>query len=164
MIRLIQKEDFKTVCKIINDNWISVYKGYINQNLINDNGCKQREERLIKDFSTNRLFNYVYELKGKVIGILSIGDTADSDKKGAFELWRIYIEKAYQNKGIGSELIKFAQNEAVRLKYKEMVIWAFKENKRAVSFYKKHGFIVDKEEYLGEKLSAFGIRFNKKIV
>lgn len=41
--------------------------------------------------------------------------------------------------------------------------WAFKENIRAISFYEKHGYVKDKEEYLGKPYLAYGIRFNKKI-
>ena len=164
MIRVLDEKGFDIVCKIVNDNWKTVYKGYVNEKLLDAKGCLDRKNRLKKDFLSHRLSNYVYEDNGQVIALLSAGDTADEDKKGAFEVWRIYILKEYQNKGIGSRLLEFAEKQAVECGYKESVIWAFKENKNAVSFYKKHGYVMDKEEYLGEQFSAYGIRFNKKLI
>lgn len=164
MIRELKEDDLEIVCKIVNDNWRSVYAGYVNEKQLDDKGCLERKNRLKKDFLSHRLSNFVYELYGQVIALLSIGDTADKDKKGAFEVWRIYIMKDYQNKGLGTHLLKFAEQYAKECDYKESVIWAFKENHNAVSFYKKHGYVQDKEEYLGDKFSAYGIRFNKKLV
>ena len=163
MIRLIQEKDIEIVCKIVNDNWTSVYAGYVNEQLLNNNGCFDRKKRMEKDFLSGRLSNYVYECNKHIIGLLSVGDTADSDKIGAFEVWRIYISEAYKNKGIGNQLLDFAEKQAIKDGYREIVIWAFKENIRAISFYKKHAYIKDKEEYLGEPYLAYGVRLNKKI-
>lgn len=163
MIRDIEEKDISKVCKIINDNWKSVYAGYVNDELLSDEGCMKRSERLRRDLLSNRLFNYVYEDNGQVVGILSIGDTADKDKKGAFELWRIYLLKSSQSRGIGSELIEFTEKQAQAKGYKEIVIWAFKDNKHAISFYKKHGYIIDKEEYLGKPYDAYGVRLTKNV-
>ncbi|MDO5409377.1 MAG: GNAT family N-acetyltransferase [Lachnospiraceae bacterium] len=53
-------------------------------------------------------------------------------------------------KGIGKKLLYFAEQQAKENGYKESIIWAFKENIRALSFYQKCGYSIDKEEYLGE--------------
>lgn len=116
------------------------------------------------DFLSHRLSNYVYKHNGQTVALLSFGDTADEDKKNFFEIWRIYISKDYQKKGIGSELINFAEQKGIERGYKECLIWAFKENKNAISFYKKHGYIEDKEEYLGDIYSAYGVRLCKKLI
>ena len=163
MIRLIQEKDIEIVCKIVNDNWTSVYAGYVNEQLLNNNGCFDRKKRMEKDFLSGRLSNYVYECNEHIIALLSVGDTADSDKIGAFEVWRIYISEAYKNQGIGNKLLDFAEKQAIKYGYKEIVIWAFKENIRAISFYKKHAYVKDKEEYLGEPYLAYGVRLNKKL-
>lgn len=163
MIRKLEEKDIDKVCKIINDNWKSVYAGYINNELLKDEECIRRAERLKKDYLSHRLSDYVYEKDGQVVGTLSIGDTADKDKEGSFELWKIYISKSSQSKGIGSKLIEFTEAKAKDRGYKEIVIWAFKGNTYALSFYEKHGYKVDKEEYLGKPYEAYGVRFNKMI-
>ena len=50
-----------------------------------------------------------------------------------------------------------------RRRYTEVVIWAFKNNLNAISFYRKHGYILEKEEYLGKPYLTMGVRLNKKI-
>ncbi|NFR85912.1 GNAT family N-acetyltransferase [Clostridium botulinum] len=112
---------------------------------------------------SGRLSNYIYECNGQIVALLSIGDTIDSDKIGAFEVWRIYISEAYQNQGIGNQLINFAEEQAFNSGYKEIIIWAFKGNWRAISFYKRHEYMKDKEEYLGEPYLTYGVRFNKRL-
>ncbi|KAI3345046.1 GNAT family N-acetyltransferase [Clostridium botulinum] len=163
MIRLLQEKDIEIVCKIVNDNWKSVYAGYVNEQLLNDNGCFDRKKGLEMDLLSGRLSNYIYECNGQIVALLSIGDTIDSDKIGAFEVWRIYISEAYQNQGIGNQLINFAEEQAFNYGYKEIIIWAFKENWRAISFYKRHEYMKDKEEYLGEPYLTYGVRFNKRL-
>ena len=69
--------------------------------------------------------------------MLSFGDTADSDMAGAFEIWRIYVASQFQGKGIGKMLMDFAEQKSEEQGYKEIVIWAFKNNHHAVSFYKR---------------------------
>lgn len=61
MIRKLEEKDIDKVCKIINDNWKSVYSSYVNDELLSDEGCIKRAERLRKDFISHRLFEYVYE-------------------------------------------------------------------------------------------------------
>lgn len=97
------------------------------------------------------------------VALLSVGDTVDKDKTGAFELWRIYILRTYQNRGIGSLLLNFTEKEAIASGYKEVVIWAFKKNVHAISFYEKHGYKQDKECYLGQPYCTYGIRLGKKL-
>lgn len=162
MIRLLEERDFDTVCEIVNDAWKTVYADYVNEKLLNEQGCIDRENRLKKDFLSCRLSNFVYEYKGQPVALLSIGETADQDKSGAFELWRIYIQENYRNQGIGQQLLQFTEEEAARLGFHEILVWAFKENDRAITFYKKYGYEYDLEQYLGEPYCTYGIRLCKK--
>lgn len=76
----------------------------------------------------------MWEENGNVVAMLSFGNTADHDKAGAFEIWRIYITSDFQGKGIGHNLIAFAEQAAKEEGYTEVVIWAFKNNLNAISF------------------------------
>lgn len=164
MIRLLKENDTEEICEIVNYNWKTVYSGYVNQKLLTEVGCLERKNRMKKDFFTGRLLNYVYECNGHAVGLLSMGDAGDSDKKGEFEIYRIYVSRNYKNRGIGTKLLQFAEEEAFKKSYKEIVIWAFKENTNAISFYIRNGYVIDKEDYLCEPYLADAIRFNKKIL
>ena len=163
MIRPLEEKDIEIVCNIVNENWKSIYAGYINPLLLNADGCAERIHKLKSDFTTHRLSEYVWEEENQVSAMLSIGNTADADIEGAFEIWRIYVDVGAQGKGIGKQLLEFSEQQAKQQGYKRIVIWAFKDNCRAVSFYQKCGYCVDKEEYLGDPYLATGIRLKKEI-
>lgn len=163
MIRPLVESDFDTVIRIVNRNWKDVYTGYVNQELLNDAGCQERGQQLKKDFISHRLSEYVWEESGRILGLLSMGATADSDKANAFELWRIYIAVEAQGKGIGGQLLTFAEQKAKASGYTEILIWAFSKNTRAIRFYQKYGYQIDKEEYLDTPYLTNGTRLLKKI-
>lgn len=163
MIRRLKKEDFDTVIKIVNDNWKSVYSGYVAPELLDDAGCTQRALKLKSDFDANRFLEYVWEKDGQVLALLSIGNTEDTDKPSAFEVWQIYIAPSAQGKGLGGQLIAFAEQEAIQRGYSEVLIWAFSGNVRAIKFYQKCGYKIDKREYLGSPYYTYGIRLMKRI-
>lgn len=164
MIRPLEQKDYIAVIRIVNESWKTVYAGYVAPALLTEAGCRERAERLERDFSTHRLAEYVWEEEGELLALLSIGDTADPDLPGAFEIWRIYVAPAAWGKGIGGQLLEFAERYAREHGYTQAVIWAFRENTRAGAFYQSHGYRPDKEEYLGEPYEAWGVRRRKNLV
>lgn len=163
MIRALEKRDCAEVLGIVNENWRTVYSGYVNPDLLSKEGCMRRSGELVRDFAAKRLFEYVYEENGEVLGMVSFGKTCESGLPEAFEVWRLYVSCKAQKKGIGSKLLEFAEEKAKSLGYKIIVIWAFTENYHALTFYKKHGYRADHEEYLGEPYRAVGVRLIKEI-
>ena len=105
----------------------------------------------------------MWEENGNVVAMLSFGNTADHDKAGAFEIWRIYITSDFQGKGIGHNLICVCRTSSERRRIYRSCNMAFKNNLNAISFYRKHGYILEKEEYLGKPYLTMGVRLNKKI-
>jgi len=163
MIRSLAGSDFDAAISIVNRDWKDVYTGYVSQELLNDAGCKERGQQLKKDFINHRLSEYVWEESDQILGLLSMGATVDSDKTGAFEIWRIYISAEAQGRGIGGQLLAFAEQNAKANGYTEIIIWAFSKNTRAIKFYQKYGYQINKEEYLGTPYLTFGTRLLKNI-
>lgn len=163
MIRPLAGSDFDVVISIVNRDWKDVYTGYVNQELLSDTGCQDRGQQLKKDFISHRLSEYVWEESGQILGLLSMGTTADSDKANAFEIWRIYIAVEAQGKGIGGQLLTFAEQNAKASGYTEILIWAFSKNTRAIRFYQKYGYQIDKEKYLDTPYLTYGTRLVKNI-
>lgn len=163
MIRPLTENDYDIVIDIVNINWKKTYSNYVNPLLLDEDGCKKRTHELKHDFQSKRLAEYVWEEQGEVLALFSIGDTEDTDRKGAFEIWRIYVTPEAQGKNIGSQCLDYSEQEAKKKGYQEIVIWAFQENKKAISFYQKNGYVIDKSEYLGRPYSAVGTRLVKMI-
>lgn len=163
MIRPLTRRDYAAAIRIVNESWKAVYAGYVNPALLTDAGCRERAERLERDFDSRRLAEYVWEEDGQILALLSMGDTADRDRPGAFEIWRVYVDASVRGRGIGGQLLEFAEGYAQKHGYTQAVIWAFRENIRAAAFYRGRGYRPDKEEYLGEPYRAWGIRLRKQL-
>ncbi|MCD7993257.1 MAG: GNAT family N-acetyltransferase [Clostridia bacterium] len=88
---------------------------------------------LNSDFISSRLSEYVWEEDGNIPALLSVGKTADIDKAGAFEVWRIYVSKEAQGKGISSSLLSLAEQQAKDSAFHEIIIWAFRDNIHDIS-------------------------------
>lgn len=164
MIRPLAERDYDIAIDIINTNWKKAYSNYISPLLLNEEGCKERANELRHDFQSKRLSEYVWEEQGHVLALLSIGDTADTDKKGAFEIWRVYVEPGAQRHNIGSQCLAFSEQEAKKRGYQEVIIWTFQENTKAILFYQKNGYVIDKNEYLSKPYLTVGTRLIKKLI
>ena len=139
------------------------------------NSSKNDIERLIKykketiyEFANNlseeeinRINNYIITnvpklldnylnivINNKVIGCVLITNKDDGKL-----LDEIYIEEKFRNKGIGTSIIKdiIRENSIVYL-------WVYKENKQAISLYKKLGFKV-----IDETDSRYYMKHNNSI-
>lgn len=163
MIHLLENRDIEAVCRIVNQNWINVYTGLVGPSLLDPDGCAERTRQLKADFTARRFSEYVWDENGQAVAIMSFGDAGDADAAEALEIWRLYVAAHFQRLGIGRQLMNFAEQQADALGRKRIVIWAFKENRRAVSFYQKNGYRIDKEKFLGEPYCAAGVRLVKEL-
>ncbi len=76
--------------------------------------------------------NFVFEENGRVSGFISLA----GDKVCA-----LFVEPEMQGKGIGRALLEHAKNLKGRLS-----LMVYRENKKAICFYKKCGFVEVNEE------------------
>lgn len=109
------------------------------------------EVNSINDYVINevpRLLNDYYNIviDNKVIGCLLLTDNDDGKL-----LDEIYLEEEYRNKGIGTSIIK-----SVVMSNDIIYLWVYKKNERAISLYKRLGFIV-----INETESRFYMRYAK---
>ena len=91
----------------------------------------------------NSFFYFVY-WKASLVGYLKINlGEAQSEFKhdGGLELERIYILAAHQGKGLGTQLLSYVFEFAKHKNARYVWLGVWEENIRAISFYKKHGFI-----------------------
>lgn len=79
----------------------------------------------------------------KVVGFASYGDFRDSVTI-AGEIFALYVLKDYYGKGVGQHLIQAAF--AALDGYQEIILWVLEDNKRAIAFYEKMGFVFDGQE------------------
>lgn len=110
----------------------------------------QDNYELVKNIYIPVSDTFVYDDDGTIKGFISV---LENSFIGA-----LFVDVDSQGIGIGSSLIDYAVS-----KYKKLELAAYKQNERAVKFYKKKGFVVTKEqpnedsgfpEYIMEKQKA----------
>ena len=96
----------------------------------------------------------------RVIGFVGYGAALGED--GAGEVFALYLLEEYQKRGIGYALMRRALDELSGCRV--VCLWAFAENKKALSFYERVGFHLDgteKEIMLGTP--AKGVRMTMEL-
>ena len=87
--------------------------------------------------SVNEMFKDYYNI---IIDDKIIGSVCIRDLENAKLLDEIYLEKEFRNKGIGTDIIrKIIENN------KNVYLWVYKKNKKAVLLYKRLGFTIEEE-------------------
>jgi diamine N-acetyltransferase len=61
-------------------------------------------------------------------------------EQGSIELWRFYVDKAWQGQGVAAALMEAAKQRARRRGATTLWLGVWERNARAQAFYRKHGF------------------------
>lgn len=142
-VEKVKPEEIMEVKQLLSFVWSCTYGEYLSADTIKKvtsvwhapEGLKRQAE------NPNLYFAVAKNEAGKIIGLV----TADGSKKGSLYISRLYIHPDQQRKGVGTKLYEsalthFPDVTRVRLDVEE-------QNKRAMNFYKKHGF-----KEIGEKI------------
>ena len=134
MIREYKKTDTSKILYIINDASIK-YKGIIPDNCWHE--PYMSEQKLIDEFS-NGVHMHGYLHNNRLIGVIGIQKVKD-----VVLIRHAYTLTSYQNKGVGSALLKYLlkKNQNSRL-----LVGTWKSATWAIRFYKKFGFILHTKE------------------
>ena len=81
----------------------------------------------------------------KMIGCLLVTNYEDGK-----EIAELYLEEEYRNKGIGTKII----NNIIK-ENNILYLWVYKKNKKAISLYKRLGFII-----IDETTSRYHMKYN----
>ena len=101
-------------------------------------------EKLTAELSEKNSEFYFASLDGEIIGYLKInfGDSQTELKDSkALEIERIYVSKDFHGKSVGQLLYDKAIEIAKQKEVEYVWLGVWEKNPRAISFYKKNGFI-----------------------
>jgi ribosomal protein S18 acetylase RimI-like enzyme len=98
---------------------------------------------------------YVYEKEGKIIGYVALKKEFPAPNSGEIICLNVSVEE--QRKGIGKELMGFAEKRIEELGFTRSFLYTGKENPRAQNFYEKLGYekINEFPDYYGTGDVAF---------
>jgi ribosomal protein S18 acetylase RimI-like enzyme len=141
-ISVIDVEDLQIISKqtffetFANENSESDMRNYLDENLSLDTLKKEL-------FNTKSEF-YVLVVNGNTIGYLKLNfGEAQTELKNntSLEIERIYVLQEFHGQNMGQLLYNKALEIATKYSIKEIWLGVWEKNKRAISFYKKNGFI-----------------------
>ena len=125
MIRQLQNKDIDKIMWIWLESTIYAHK-FISKEYWNEN------YNIVKDVYIPMSKTFIYEDNDDIRGFISI---INNDFIGA-----LFVEKNYQSQGIGKSLIDYAKNL-----YDNLSLAVYKENEKALEFYKNMGFKIISE-------------------
>lgn len=119
-------------------SWHEAYPGLVDQGYL-DALTLDKCEKMAHNWQDNLI---AAKHDGRVIGFVGYGDRgAESSDTG--EIFALYMLSEYYGTGVARQLMNAGLE---RLKnYPQICLWVLKENKRAIRFYQKCGFLPDGE-------------------
>ena len=131
--------------------WQEAYPGMIRQDYL---------DRLTIEKCEQIAFNwqdglYIAKDGDRVIGFVGYGHR-EEDPPMVGEVFALYTLSEYYGKGVGLLLMKAALD--CLNGYEEVCLWTLKNNKRAIRFYQKCGFVPDGREKISKTIEAEEIR------
>lgn len=100
---------------------------------------KQVNEQLLPEgikTKDNEFYSLIY--KDEFIGLLWLKFDKKDEKKSCW-IFDIFVKKEYRGYGFGSILMKYTEDRSRELDVMEVGFHVFAKNKKAISFYEKHG-------------------------
>lgn len=132
-------------------SWHETFSGLVAQEFL-DAYTLEKCEKMAYDQPDNTI---VAKLEERVIGFLGYGDRGN-EAPDTGEIFWLYVLKEFHGKGVAQQLLN-AGIERLN-NYPQICLWVMKENKRAMRFYQKCGFIPDGEEFFSSELGTTEIR------
>ncbi|HWQ59583.1 MAG TPA: GNAT family N-acetyltransferase [Candidatus Fimivivens sp.] len=133
-IRLVRDEDYAAIARLHRQTIRNVnYKDYT-EDQISAWSARTNAERFRSN--ADKCKRWVAVEDNKVVGFCDHGLDG--------EFWGLYIHKDFIGKGIGSRLLKTAEDSLEKMGFKKV---SLKATVTAKEFYKKHGYRVIKKDF-----------------
>ena len=117
---------------------------YKTLSILDFDSMDKKEKKKVSDYIINFIDNHINDYKLIIIENKTIGCYCSYIKEDCIFLDEIYIEEAYRNLGMGTDLIK-KEIENAKSKKMNIELWVYKENIKAINLYKRLNFVINTE-------------------
>lgn len=121
-------------------SWQETYPGIVDQIYLDELTLEQCET--IAYHWTDNII--VAKDGARVVGFAGYGKYRNDELQNTGEVFAIYVLTEYHGQGVGYQLMQEALKQLVP--YSQIAVWVLKDNKKAISFYKKCGYHFDGRE------------------
>lgn len=165
LIRKVKCEDIEQIVDINIKDWKKVYKGIIDDTILNNLNRNEKIEKWRQHYNIGNVI--VADNSGDILGYCRYDDNVDYKNTGIdSEIIAIYVDYEKLGNGVGKKLIEYVKNDLKNKNKNKMVIWCLEENQNARKFYEKMGgTLITDEKYFeiqGKKYKEVGYIYNIK--
>ncbi len=132
-------------------SWHEAYPGLVDQGYL-DAMTLEKCEKMAYSWLDNLI---VAKDNNRVIGFVGYGNRGD-EAPDTGEIFALYVLAEYYGKGAAQQLMEAGLEQLSD--YPQICLWVLKENKRAIRFYEKYGFVPTGEELINSNIGAAEIR------
>lgn len=147
-VRRAKLSDAQAIAEIFRASWRLAYTGIIPTGHL-ERLIERRDEASWRQALKAGDRVLLLEFAGVTAGYASCGP-ARSLKRGAGEIYEIYMRPEHQGTGLGAHLFEATRAHLDSLGFRGLVIWALAENQAAKEFYLRRGgkpFATGKERF-----------------
>jgi ribosomal protein S18 acetylase RimI-like enzyme len=148
-IRLATPDDIDAIARVSRLTWRATYPGIVPAEVI-DEWIEESPAGWRKAFDERAPDSewrpWVAEREGVIIGYATTAPGKDwwlPPPDGAGELTNLYLDPDTIGTGVGSALYDHAVEDLRARGFNPFVVWAFRDNERAVRFYERKGASID---------------------
>lgn len=155
--RLAQLEDVSQISLVLAESWKSAYRGIVDNDYLDSLKTTHWGEFLTNGLSGDAVFSMVLLENQSIIGATIL---SKSEKQGEVHMVSLYLLPDKIGKGYGHKFYCEIENEMKSRGYARCVLDVLRNNKRAIRFYKAHGFIdsgVEKSTVLSNQEYPYGV-------
>ena len=143
-VQLVNKEEVDLLVTLARDTFVTAF-GHCNKTTDMNQYLNKHMNATytLKEMQTKGTFFYFARLATVSVGYLKLNiDQAQNEPMGSnsLEIERIYIEAAYQGRGIGQQLMDFALMKAKEWQKATVWLGVWDRNPRAIKIYERNGF------------------------
>jgi GNAT superfamily N-acetyltransferase len=148
-IRLAAPADIEVVGGISERAWRATYPGIVPDAVLEEwiEGARDSWHAAFASGAQDRGWRpWVADRDGTVLGFATTSPAKSEwlpPPEGAGELTNLYIEPDAIGTGVGRLLYDHAVADLAARGFDPLVVWAFRENARALGFYKRMGLVID---------------------
>lgn len=159
LIRKVKYEDIEQIVDINIKDWKKVYKGIIDDEILDNLDRNKKIEKWKKHYNIGNVI--VAEQNGNLLGYCRYEDNTNYNNTDIdSEILAIYVDCDKLEKGVGRKLVEYVMTDLKNKNKAKMVIWCLEKNKNARRFYEKiGGKLLDDEKFFeveGKKYKEVG--------
>jgi ribosomal protein S18 acetylase RimI-like enzyme len=130
--------------------WNSAYRELVQPEYLARMSVTTRIERWGSRIRQGNRSIFLAEDDDRLDGVVSFGESGDE-----LELMSLYIAAEIRSTGLGSRLLEFALGD------RAAILWVFRDNARAIAFYRRHGFELDAGESVDDDTGLALVRMRR---